>query len=154
MEAEKEIIVTMKKKLQGLSAYMAALRLRSVLYDETERVLEVQDDLSDYLQYTKSILSCRHHAHTYKEEPVLAAMQRREARKERLQKEEQEALLLLHGIDQLPPQEQSLLFDLYVRRYDRRVVMHRQGDIVESTLHRRLHRALLHLWEMLACLDI
>lgn len=38
---------------------------------------------------------------------------------------------------------------MYVRGLDRRIIMLHQGDIVESTLYRRLQRAYQHVYELL-----
>ena len=49
----------------------------------------------------------------------------------------------------LEEQEKELLLDVYVRGLKRELVLRHQGDIVESTLNRRLRRACLHLAALL-----
>lgn len=65
------------------------------------------------------------------------------------QSRDHHAYQLLQTILQLPKQEKDLLLDMYVRGLDRRIIMLHQGDIVESTLYRRLQRAYQHVYELL-----
>ena len=76
---------------------------------------------------------------------MLEAMERQRRARERVQKQDQKAYVLLQGILQLKDLEKELLLDLYVRGLERSLVLRHQGDIVESTLNRRLRRACLHL---------
>ena len=76
-------------------------------------------------------------------------MEKRRKRQEDRKRQDKELYVLLLAMKQLPELEKNLLFDLYVRNLDKKVVEMRQGGIVESTLHRRLNRALEHLWEYL-----
>jgi hypothetical protein len=151
MKEEKEYIhKEMKKKMKQLQKYTATLRLRSILYDESNRSLEVEDDLVDYLNYTKSIINCSSSRKTYYSgDPVLSAMEKRHKNQQERKKQDEDFYVLLLAIQQLPELERNLLFDLYVRNLDKKVIELRQGGIVESTLHRRLNRALEHLWEYL-----
>lgn len=151
MKEEKEYIhKEMKKKMKQLQKYTATLRLRSVLYDEESKTLEIQDNLVDYLNYTKSIIYCSSNRKVYYgNDPVLTAMEKRRKRQEDRKRQDKELYVLLLAMKQLPELEKNLLFDLYVRNLDKKVVEMRQGGIVESTLHRRLNRALEHLWEYL-----
>lgn len=148
-EQENEILKEMKLKMKRLQKYAAGLRLRSVLYDEGANALEVQDELIDYLNYTGSILHCSGKGGWIKKDVLLDAIQKQDMHKKRMQKQNEELYMLLQAMYQLPKQEQDLLFDLYVRGLDKKVILFRQGGIVESTLHRRKKKALLHLWEIM-----
>ena len=53
---EAQTIRNMKRQLLFLKQYTASLRLHSVLYGEDCVQLQVEDELSDYLNYTRSIV--------------------------------------------------------------------------------------------------
>lgn len=142
----------MKQQMQFLKQYSAQLRLYSTLYGTNETTLQVEDNLVDYLHYTSSIIHCNTKSHSRKD-PYLKAMERQEQRHLYETKQEKHAFELLQSIQHLKKQEADLLFDLYVRCYSRVVIMQRQGNIVESTLNRRLNQALLHL-ALLLCVEI
>lgn len=122
----------MKQEMLFLKQYSAQLRLHSVLYDIEQPSLQIEDELKDYLQYTDSMLKQPHID---------------------MQQQKQRAYRLMQGMRQLSKQEETLLFDMYVRNYERKVILHRQGGIVESTLRRRLNKALMRLATLL-CMEI
>ena len=72
-------------------------------------------------------------------------MDKMQRHKEYLQNRDERAYILLGGIAQLKEQEAQLLLDVYVRQYDKQRILLRLGGVVESTYHRRLKKALLHL---------
>lgn len=146
---EAQTIRNMKHKLLFLKQYTASLRLHSVLYGEECVQLQVEDDISDYLNYTRSIVQTSKTSGYVHKDPVLEAMERQRRAKERVMEQDQRAYVLLQGILQLEEQERELLLDLYVRGLKRDLVLRHQGDIVESTLNRRLRRACLHLAALL-----
>ncbi len=143
-QIEKQIIVEMKKEMEFLKQYTQELRLHSALYHKDCDSLQVEDDVVDYLHYTKSIIHVSKDQHN-QFEPVLKAMERMQNRKLKHNERHMHAYMLLQIIMQLPELERELLLDLYVRNRDKKVILMHQGDIVESTLYRRLHRALLHV---------
>lgn len=149
---DKKTIAMMKQQMQFLKQYCAQLRLYSTLYEEHTTSLQVEDSLVDYLHYTSSIIHCNTMNHTRKD-PYLKAMERQEQRHLHETKQEKHVYELLQSIHHLKKQEADLLFDFYVRCYSRHVIMQRQGEIVESTLNRRLNQALLHL-AILLCMEI
>lgn len=145
-----ETVKVMKKRLQFLKQYSAGLRLHSALYAEQGNELQVEDSLVDYLHYSKSIL-CANKKPTYgsKENEILIAMEKQQKAKLKAEQRDQQAYILLEGIKQLHENEKQLLLDIYVKQLDRRIILHHQGDIVESTMHRRLRKACLHLAQIL-----
>ena len=137
---EAQTIRNMKRQLLFLKQYTASLRLHSVL---------VEDELSDYLNYTRSIVQTSRNGGYVHRDPVLDAMERQRRVREKVMEQDQRAYVLLQGILQLEEQEKELLLDLYVRGLKRELVLRHQGDIVESTLNRRLRRACRHLAALL-----
>lgn len=152
INTRKEILQKMKEELLFLQQYAAQLRLHSALYQEENVLLQVEDDLCDYLHYTKSILDVRQRTHKI-QEPVLQAMEQQSRKHAQTTSRSHHAYELLLAILQLPEKEKALLLDIYVRNQNRKIVQHHQGDIVESTLYRRLNRAYLHLYELLNNID-
>ena len=146
---ENQTVHNMKRQLRFLKQYTASLRLHSALYGEESVQLQVEDELSDYLNYTRSIVQTSKNSSYVHTDPVLEAMERQRRARERVQKQDQKAYVLLQGILQLKDLEKELLLDLYVRGLERSLVLRHQGDIVESTLNRRLRRACLHLAALL-----
>ena len=145
---QKQITQQIKKEMLFLQRYAEELRLHSVLYEEDGRHLQIEDELVDYLHYTRSVLDLRNDCKQRKE-PVLKAMEQRNLRHLQKQSRDHHAYQLLQTILQLPKQEKDLLLDMYVRGLDRRIILLHQGDIVESTLYRRLQRAYQHVYELL-----
>lgn len=142
----KETVKVMKKRLQFLKQYSATLRLHSALYAQKGEELRVEDNLLDYLHYSKSILHANGKtAYATSENAVLIAMEKQRRDKIKAEQRDKQAYILLEGIKQLPPMERLLLLDVYVRQFDKVIILQHQGDIVESTLHRRIRRACLHL---------
>lgn len=129
---EAQTIRNMKRQLLFLKQYTASLRLHSVLYGEDCVQLQVEDELSDYLNYTRSIVQTSRNGGYVHRDPVLDAMERQRRAREKVME-----------------QEKELLLDVYVRGLKRELVLRHQGDIVESTLNRRLRRACLHLAALL-----
>ena len=132
---EAQTIRNMKRQLLFLKQYTASLRLHSVLYGEDCVQLQVEDELSDYLNYTRSIVQTSRNGGYVHRDPVLDAMERQRRAREKVMEQEE--------------QEKELLLDVYVRGLKRELVLRHQGDIVESTLNRRLRRACLHLAALL-----
>lgn len=149
---QKKTMIVMKKEMMFLKQYSAQLRLHSVLYHQDHTTLQVEDGLLEYLHYTTSILRCTQ-APKQRKDVYLEAMQRQEKKQQEKSRQEQRAYVLLQGIHQLSLLEEELLFDLFVRNYERKVIMLRQGDIVESTLRRRMNRALMKL-AVLLCMEV
>lgn len=142
----KETVRAMKKHLLFLKQYSATLRLHSALYAQQGEELHIDDNLVDYLHYSKSIIHANgNHAYTINENEILTAMEKQRRNKKKAEQRDKQAYLLLEGIKQLSSDERSLLLDVYVRQLDKAIVLQHQGDVVESTLHRRLRRACLHL---------
>ena len=146
---EAQTIRNMKRQLLFLKQYTASLRLHSLLYGEDCVQLQVEDELSDYLNYTRSIVQTSRNGGYVHRDPVLDAMERQRRVREKVMEQDQRAYVLLQGILQLEEQEKELLLDLYVRGLKRELVLRHQGDIVESTLNRRLRRACRHLAALL-----
>ena len=144
----KEMIKEMKKEMLFLKAYIKKLRMYSVLYNDQFEPLKVEDQLTDYIHYTKSVIDCRRNNHNY-ENPILKAMERLEIKRNQEEKAHAHAYLILSAIEQLSTKERNLLLDHYIREYNKEIICMRQGDIVLSTFYRRLDRALLHLYVIL-----
>lgn len=81
---EAQTIRTMKRQLLFLKQYTASLRLHSVLYGEECVQLQVEDELSDYLNYTRSIVQTSKNGGYVHRDPVLEAMERQRRAKERV----------------------------------------------------------------------
>ncbi|MEG0735729.1 MAG: elastin [Longicatena sp.] len=143
---EKATVKDMKQRLEYLRYYSAGVRLQSILYGEYDSTLRIEDEIGDYLQYTKSVVQIdRNASYHERENVVLQAMHRQQKHKEQLQKRDLQAYILLEGIAQMKKSERELLFDVYVRQRSKQQVMKELGGIVESTYHRKLHKAMLHL---------
>ena len=56
---QKQITQQIKKEMLFLQRYAEELRLHSVLYEEDGRHLQIEDELVDYLHYTRSVLDLR-----------------------------------------------------------------------------------------------
>lgn len=143
---EQQMICIMKEKMKHLQQYTESLRIRSVLYGEEDTSLHIEDELVDYLHYTKSVIDCSKNTNYIYKNSVLDAMERKEKTKEILLKQDREAYILLYSMQELPKLEKELLQDLYIRKVNRKMIAHHQGDIVESTLNRRIRKALLHMY--------
>lgn len=146
----KETVRDMKKRLQFLKQYTAGLRLYSAIYSQQGTELQVEDSLVDYLHYSKSIL-CANRKPTYgmKENEILVAMEKQQKDKKKAEQRDYQAYILLEGIKQLHAKEKQLLLDIYVKQLDKRIILLHQGDVVESTMHRRVRKACLHLAQIL-----
>lgn len=142
---EDETIREMKKKLMFLRTYAASLRLYSN-FEETPHGLQVEDGLMEYLHYSRSIVQSNGKKGGYSSyDPVLEAMMKQEAHSQQRARKDQLAYLLMQGIRQLPSPLDQLLQDLYIKDLDKALILHHQGDIVESTMNRRVRKALLQL---------
>lgn len=141
----------MKKRLLELQTYMRKLRLQSAIYDTNDVQLQVNDDLMDYMHYTKSVIDCRKRTMVY-EDPIVYAMDQQQKQQAYQRKQEFECLCLLKAIHQLPIIYRQLLLDYYVRGVHRFHIMQQLG-IVESTFYRRHQKALSLLQDMLTILD-
>ena len=146
---EAQTIRNMKRQLLFLKQYTASLRLHSVLYGEDCVQLQVEDELSDYLNYTRSIVQTSRNGGYVHRDPVLDAMERQRRAREKVMEQDQRAYVLLQGILQLEEQEQELRLDVYVRGLKRELGLRLQGHVVDGTLTRRLRRACLHLAALL-----
>lgn len=150
MKEEKMKIKYMQQRLIELKEYMRTLRLQSAIYDTKDEQLQVQDDLMEYVHYTKSVIDCRKRTVIY-EDPVLYAMEKQEQHHQYQKQQQFRFLCLLQAIYQLPSQDCQLLLDYYVRDVHRYQIMNHLG-IVESTFYRRHEKALLRLSSLLASL--
>lgn len=152
--SDEKTIREMKKRLEFLRTYAASLRLYSN-FEDTSYGLQVEDGIMEYLHYSSSILQSRGKKGSYNSyNPVLEAMMKQEASREMKTKKDELAYLLMQGIRQLQTPFDKLLQDLYISDLPRAEILHRQGDIVESTLNRRLRKALLQLAELLQMSDM
>lgn len=144
---EKKTIAHMKDELLFLREYVAQMRLHSML-DEREDILKIEDNLVDYLHYTSSVINCSKQPRQQKN-AYLQAMERQALKRQYKEQSANKVYTLLSAMEQLPASEKNLLQDRYIRNLSTKAIQMRQGDIVESTLHRRLHRAYLHLAALL-----
>ena len=122
----------MKRELLFLKEYAKRLRLQSALYGEDTPPLLVEDELVDYMHYTKSIVHTGK-GHKEKKDAVLRAMEQRQRMRNRQLAQDEHAYILLQAILQLDVQKKELLIDMYVRDLPRAVILRHQGDVVEST---------------------
>ena len=134
----------MKGELLFLKQYAKRLRLQSALYGEETSSLQVEDELVDYMHYTKSIVHTGS-GHKEKQDAVLRAMEQRQRVRSQQLAQDERAYMLLQAILQLDKQKQELLLDMYVRGLPRPMILRHQGDVVESTLNRRLRRSYVQL---------
>lgn len=141
----KETIKVMKKDLDYIKNYSANIRLQSILYGEYDEVLQVEDEVSDYLHYTKSIVYAGKTSSRDQNDVVINAMMRQQRHHETMKQRDAQAYIVLQGVAQLEKRERELLFDIYVRQYSRAHIMRKAGGIVESTYHRRVHKAMMNL---------
>lgn len=141
----KRTVSYMKQEMEQLSHYCATLRLQSVLYGEDHTVLQVEDDITDYLHYSRSVVHIPRKPLKSLNEPVLEAILRKQRHSEIIQQRDANAYILLEGIVQLQDSQRQLLLDVYVRQLSRTQIMQQAGGIVESTYHRRLQKALIEL---------
>ena len=148
---EKATVQFMKEQLQELKLYCANMRLTSILYGDENETLQIEDPLGEYLHFSRSIVQISKQPPSERRDPVLLAMHRQQKHREALKQRDTKAYILLQGIAQLKDKDKELLFDVYVRQYSRDKIMRKEGGIVESTYHRRLHKALLHLAQVLCC---
>ena len=81
---EAQTIRNMKRQLLFLKQYTASLRLHSVLYGEDCVQLQVEDELSDYLNYTRSIVQTSRNGGYVHRDPVLDAMERQRRVREKV----------------------------------------------------------------------
>lgn len=143
----------MKEHLIFLKKHVANYRIHNALYGIENENLLVEEDVCDYLQYTKSIINSTKQTFDDYHNPVLEDREQQKKVKQRLIEQDKKAYVLLQGILHLDKKERELLMDLYVRGLDRHIVLRHQGDVVNSTLDRRIRRACLHLAELL-CIQI
>lgn len=141
----KETIKFMKKELNDVKNYSATIRLQSILYGEYNEILQVEDEVSDYVHYTKSIVQASKTRYHDKKDVVLDAMMRQQRHHETMKLRDAQSYVVIQGIAQLEKKERELLFDIYVRQHSRAYIMNKEGGIVESTYHRRVKKAMLNL---------
>ena len=137
-----------KKELLFLKQYAANLRMHSALYGGKEEMLYVEDELVDYLHYTRSIIDCSHHPHHY-ENPLLKAMIKKEQAQQLKKEQDYRAYMIMQALEQLEPLEKRLLMDVYIKSLPKSLILRHQGEVVESTYYRRLNKACIHLYELL-----
>ena len=100
----------------------------------------------DYLHYTRSILhASEKQGYCNKGSAVINAMELQQKDKQKTAQKDRQAYILLEAIKQLKDMERDLLLDIYVKQVDKKLILQHQGSIVESTFHRRLRKACLHL---------
>lgn len=139
-------IRAVKERMHFLKQYTASLRLHSILYAQDGEGLQVEDNLVDYLHYTRSMLRATEKQGYYeKGNAVLNAMELQARDKRKAAQKDRQAYILLEAIKQLKGLERDLLLDIYVKQVDKEIILRHQGNIVESTFHRRLRKACLHL---------
>ncbi|MEG0360816.1 MAG: elastin [Longicatena sp.] len=135
----------MKEQLLFLKQYTQSLRFQSVVYGTKGKSLQVEDGLVDYLHYSKSVIRAHKKKTSPRKDPIIDAMMKQKRHQELEKKRDEQAYFLLEGISQMEIRERDLLLDVYVRQYAKQVVFRNQGNIVESTYHRRLRKAYLQL---------
>ena len=146
---DKQIIYFMKEEMEFLRRYTRQLRVQKSLYGQNVVELEANDDIMDYLSYTKSIIDVTNTTRG-SVEPAFEAMKRKQSVQVYLEKRNQHAYMLMQAIKGLDSKDRSLLLDVYVKNLDRKVILYRHGDIVESTYYRRLDKALLALYDLIS----
>ena len=147
---KKNTIKVMKGHLNFLKKHVATYYIHNALYGGENQNLQVEEDICEYLQYTKNVVNNSKSTNDFYYNPILDVMEQQKITKQRLIEEDKKAYFLLQGVLHLKKQERELLMDLYVRGLERQLVLRHQGDIVNSTLDRRIQRACLHLAELLS----
>lgn len=147
---KKNTIKVMKGHLNFLKKHVATYYIHNALYGGENQNLQVEEDICEYLQYTKNVVNNSKSTNDFYYNPILDVMEQQKKTKQRLIEEDKKAYFLLQGVLHLKKQERELLMDLYVRGLERQLVLRHQGDIVNSTLDRRIQRACLHLAELLS----
>ena len=147
---KKNTIKVMKGHLNFLKKHVATYYIHNALYGGENQNLQVEEDICEYLQYTKNVVNTSKSTNDFYYNPILDVMEQQKKTKQRLIEEDKKAYFLLQGVLHLKKQERELLMDLYVRGLERQLVLRHQGDIVNSTLDRRIQRACLHLAELLS----
>lgn len=146
-------ITLVKKELLFLKQYAANLRMHSALYGSKEEALYVEDELINYMRYTKSIIDCTSQPRNYEENAVIKAMMKREKLQQLRKEQDYRAYILMKALEQLPPLENKLLIDVYVRCLPKQIILRHQGEVVESTYYRRLNKACEKLYQLLAAMN-
>ena len=76
---EEKMLQTLKQEMEFLRYYCANMRLKSLLREKGE-ALQVEDDIMDYLHYSKSVISLKRHQGK-EENYVLSAMDKMQKHK-------------------------------------------------------------------------
>ena len=142
-----------KKDLFFLKQYAANLRMHSALYGSKEQALYVEDELVNYMHYTKSIIECTSQPRNYDENPIIKAMMKREKLQALRKEQDYRAFVLMKALEQLSSLEKRLLIDVYVRSLPKQIVLRHQGEVVDSTYYRRLNKACQNLYQLLAAMN-
>lgn len=152
MKNQNEIKIV-KKELLFLKQYAKNLRMHSAIYGKQDQTLFVEDELVDYLHYTKSIIDCTKKQRGGGENPLLIAMMKRD-KIQRIRKEnDSKAYVLMKALEQLSPNENTLLMDVYIRSLPKKIILRHQGEVVDSTFYRRLNKACYHLYLLLEAMN-
>lgn len=141
---EKATVKKMQKQCLFLKNYLASLRLQSILYDCEENALRVEDERAMYVSNTHDQTNKRDNS-TYNAQIMIEHMKKQPSDQHAIQ-----ASILLKAIRQLPQPHQQLLIDIYVLQLDKSQVLVHCGNIVDSTFHRRLKKALISLANVLS----
>ena len=147
---KKKTIKIMKEHLDFLKKHFASYHIHHALYGEENQYLQIEEDICGYLDFAKDAIYASKKADAFYPNPIIETIELQQKIKQKLLEENKKAYFLLQGILHLKQQERELLMDLYVRGLERQLVLRHQGDIVNSTLNRRIQRACLHLAELLS----
>lgn len=147
---KKKTIKVMREHLNFLKKHVATYYIHNALYGVENQNLQVEEDICEYLHYTKNVVNASKGVNDFYHNPILEATEQQKKTRQRLIDQDKKAYFLLQGILHLNKQERELLMDFYVRGLERQLVIRHQGDIVNSTLNRRIQRACLHLAELLS----
>lgn len=152
MKNENEI-KAVKKELLFLKQYAANLRMHSAVYGKKDQMLYVEDELVNYLHYTRSIIDCTRGYHNNGENVIIEAMMKRDKIKRIRKEHDSRAYVLMKALEQLSPSENQLLTDVYIRSLPKKVILRHQGEVVDSTFYRRINKACYQLYLLLASMN-
>lgn len=140
----------MRKHLKFLMEYAYLLNKEP---NETKDYVEEQDDLINYVSYTKSIIQCSNASSIPQSTKLLEAMERQEEHQRQVkalrERREMHCLWLLQGMEYLPEKEKTVLIYKYVERMSNAWICRRMNQISLSTLNRLHYKACIDLARLL-----